>query len=74
MNVVSDPLSVAERREVARIAFAALRARGIPAAQWRAWRRASPLRVLFMAMDPEGERERIERQWSMEVENAARAE
>jgi len=68
MNVVSDPLSVAERREVARIAFAAVRARGIPSAHWRAWRRTSPARVLFMAMDPEGERERIAKQWSMEVE------
>jgi|GEM_PF-5303922 len=68
MNIVSAPLTDAERREVARIAFAAVRARGIPSAHWRAWRRTSPARVLFMAMDPEGERERIERQRSMEVE------
>lgn len=74
MNIVSASLTDAERRDVARIAFAAARAGGIPAPQWRAWRRASPVRVLFMAIDPQGERERIAKQWSMEVDNAARAE
>ncbi len=59
MMIAYEPLSKAQRRDVARLAFMAVRAGSIPARQWRAWRRASPVRVLFMAMDPEGERAKI---------------
>lgn len=67
MIASSNILSRTERREIARSA-------AIPAKHWRAWRQARAVCVLLMAFDPEGETERIKKQLSMEVGNAARSE
>ena len=74
MLISSAPLSADRRHDIARLAFKAARASGIAPGIWRAWRRGDRHRVMLMAFDPLGETERIKKQLSMEVENAAGTE